>query len=465
MDIGLKLPGEKRTRETPPTTQEFFPTNAEKLQRQHLILDNENVVTVTTDQPTCLVSIVIHMHGQLPVVIKKTETETKSEVTDVGFIVKEVPNDNTISTRLMAPAGKAHIEHNVGDDECPTYNSSLRFIYVSRMRLFLNLQCLSQVHFDETQPVKFLPRNYYNEDFSGYSEEGLASLIQFPDFQKHIDDPNYCQYFPEKREYAEKVFSSNRPIEAPPDEQLFGIYIDVAIIKPKVDDATKSTVTVKTFILSNTSPEFIDDSLRYIQELIEERDETIKEELEEFIEDGKCKLSTIINAISSYTKNKDVPDGNTKIFLTDLSCSVYKTFDDTPRKYKKIERVPVSDSHQADVNEEITSKLFDTHRIPVNYKDDFLNDACSGYDAGCGLLTFEDIQRKTLSKDQIERGEYNKIFTILKSKLSELRGDIALGGSLIFNKRQRRTRRRTTKRRTTKRRTTKRRTTKRRGKK
>jgi len=336
------------------------------------------------------------------------------------------------------------------------------------MRLFLNLQCLSQVHFDETQPVKFLPRNYYNEDFSGYSEEGLASLIQFPDFQKHIDDPNYCQYFPEKREYAEKVFSSNPRVTAPNDEQLFGIYIDVAIIKPKVGDATKSTVTVKTFILSNTSPEFIDDSLRYIQELIEERDETIKEELEEFIEDGKCKLSTIINAISSYTKNKDVPDGNTKFFLTDLSCSVYKTFDDTPRKYKKIERVPVSDSHQADVNEEITSKLFDTHRIPIFNKDNYFTE--NGYDAGYGELTLADIQSKMLSKSEIEREEYNKIFTILKSKLIALRGVIALGGSRIFNKRQRRTRRgttkrRTTKRRTTKRRTTKRRTTKRRGKK
>jgi len=464
MDIGLKLPGEKRTRETPPTTQEFFPTNAEKLQRQHLILDNENVVTVTTDQPTCLVSIVIHMHGQLPVVIDKTGPM----VNDADFIVKEVPNDNTISTRLMAPAGKVHIEHIEGKDECPEYNSSLRFIYVSRMRLFSNLQCLSQVHFDETQPVKFLPRNFYNADLTGYSEEGLAELNTELEFKERLDDPNYCQYFPQKREYAEKVFSSNRPIEAPPDEQLFGIYIDVAIIKPKVGDATKSTVTVKTFILSNTSPEFIDDSLRYIQELIEERDETIKEELEEFIEDGKCKLSTIINAISSYTKNKDVPDGNTKFFLTDLSCSVYKTFDDTPRKYKKIERVPVSDSHQADVNEEITSKLFDTHRIPIFNKDNYFTE--NGYDAGYGELTLADIQSKMLSKSEIEREEYNKIFTILKSKLIALRGVIALGGSRIFNKRQRRTRRgttkrRTTKRRTTKRRTTKRRTTKRRGKK
>ena len=464
MDIGLKLPGEKRTRETPPTTQEFFPTNAEKLQRQHLILDNENVVTVTTDQPTCLVSIVIHMHGQLPVVIDKTGPM----VNDADFIVKEVPNDNTISTRLMAPAGKVHIEHIEGKDECPEYNSSLRFIYVSRMRLFSNLQCLSQVHFDETQPVKFLPRNFYNADLTGYSEEGLAELNTELEFKERLDDPNYCQYFPQKREYAEKVFSSNRPIEAPPDEQLFGIYIDVAIIKPKAGDATKSTVTVKTFILSNTSPEFIDDSLRYIQELIEERDETIKEELEEFIEDGKCKLSTIINAISSYTKNKDVPDGNTKFFLTDLSCSVYKTFDDTPRKYKKIERVPVSDSHQADVNEEITSKLFDTHRIPIFNKDNYFTE--NGYDAGYGELTLADIQSKMLSKSEIEREEYNKIFTILKSKLIALRGVIALGGSRIFNKRQRRTRRgttkrRTTKRRTTKRRTTKRRTTKRRGKK
>ena len=452
----LKLPGEKRTREIEIdeedtiSTSRFFPTNPEKLQRRNIILDAEYDIPNITDIPRCSVSIVIHMHGQIPVVIKKTETKEN----DVDFIVKEVPNSNTISTRLMAPAGEVHIEHEEGDDECPEYNSSLRFIYVSRMRLFSNLQCLSQVHFNESQPVKFLPRRYYNEDFSGYSEEGLADFTQFPDFKKNIDNPNYCQYFPEKRKYAEKVFSSSLPLRAPTDEQLFGIYIDIAIIKPKVDDPTKNTVTVKTFILSNTSEDFIQASLRYIEELLVEGDNEkmeevlveggnpkIKQELKEFIESGTCKLSTIINAISSYTQNKRVPDGNTSFFLTDLSCSVYKTFDDTPRKYKKIERVPVTSIEQDERNRERTSHLFDTHRIPENYKDDFINDECTGYDAGCGLLTFAEIESKTLSKEQIEREEYTKIFTILKSKLSKLRGKIALGGSRIFNKRQRRTKR------------------------
>ena len=472
----IKIPGEKRTREIEIdeedtiSTSRFFPTNPEKLQRRNIILDAEYDIPNITDIPRCSVSIVIHMHGQIPVVIKKTETKEN----DVDFIVKEVPNSNTISTRLMAPAGEVHIEHEEGDDECPEYNSSLRFIYVSRMRLFSNLQCLSQVHFNESQPVKFLPRRYYNEDFSGYSEEGLADFTQFPDFKKYIDNPNYCQYFPEKREYAEKVFSSSLPTKAPNDEKLFGIYIDIAIIKPKVDDPTTNTVTVKTFILSNTSEVFIQASLRYIEELLVEGDnETIEKELKKFIDDGKCKLSTIINAISSYTKNKGVPDGNTKFFLTDLSCSVYKTFDDTPRNYKKIERVPVSDSYQTDVNTEITSNLYKIHRIPEFDKDDFFTE--NGYDAGYGELTLADIQSKMLSKDKIEREEYTKIFTILQLKLLALRGIIALGGSRIFNKRQRRTRRggkRRTKRRTKqgskrRRHTTKKlgRTKKRRGKK
>lgn len=467
MDPPLKIPGENRKRATP-STQELFPTNAENLQRDNIILDDEYDIPNITAQPTCLVSIVTHMHGQLPVTINRTGPKSN----DANFIVKAVPNGNTISTRLMAPAGEVHIEHIEGEDKCPQYNSSLRVIYVSRMRLFSNLQCLPQVHVDETQPVKFLPRNFYNADLTGYSEEGLAELNTDLEFKERLDDPNYCQYFPEKREYAEKVFSSSLPIKAPEDEQLFGIYIDIAIIKPNVDDATKSTVTVKTFILSNTSQEFVDDSLRYIQELLVRGDETIEEllvegdnekmeevlvrgdetiekELEEFIENGICKLSTIINAISSYTKNKGVPDGNTKFFLTDLSCSVYKTFDDTPRKYKKIERVPVSDSYQTDVNEERRSNLFKTHRIPEFDKDDYFTE--NGYDAGYGELTLADIQSKMLSKDQIEREEYTKIFTILKKKLLALRGKIALGGSRIFNKRQRRTRRggkRRTKRRT-----------------
>ena len=451
------------------STPTFYPTNSEKLKRENAILDKVYEIPATTSQPTCLVSIVTHMHGQLPVVINRTGP------IDADFIVKEVPNNNTISTRLMAPAGKVFIEHIEGDDdEFPEYNPTLRIIYVSRMRLFSNLQCLPQVHVDETQKEKFLPKKFYNKDLTEYSEEGLAELNTDLKFKERLHDPNYCQYFPEKREYAEKVFSSSLPTKAPNDEKLFGIYIDIAIIKPKVDDPTTNTVTVKTFILSNTSEVFIQASLRYIEELLVEGDnETIEKELKKFIDDGKCKLSTIINAISSYTKNKGVPDGNTKFFLTDLSCSVYKTFDDTPRNYKKIERVPVSDSYQTDVNEEITSNLYKIHRIPEFDKDDFFTE--NGYDAGYGELTLADIQSKMLSKDKIEREEYTKIFTILQLKLLALRGIIALGGSRIFNKRQRRTRRggkRRTKRRTKqgskrRRHTTKKlgRTKKRRGKK
>jgi hypothetical protein len=363
----------------------------------------------------------------------------------------------------MAPAGKSHEEHNICKDDCPDcpeYNSTLRFIYVSRRRLFSNVLSLPQAHFDETQPVKFLPRNYYNADLT-YSEEGLAVLREDPDFEKYIRHPNYCKYFSEKNEYVEKVFSSNLPQRAPGDEQLFGIYIDIAIIKPKVGDATKSTVTVKTFILSNTSQEFLDDSRGYIELLIEGGDAKIKQELEEFIQSGTCKLSTIIEAISSYTKNKGVSDGNSKLFLTDVSCSVYKTFVDTPRNTKSIESVPVTSSEQDEYNKEMTSKLFDDYHIPENRAEDFLNDDCTGYDAGFGSLTFEDIEGKKVSKSEIEKKEYNKIFTILKSKLPVLREKAAAGGSLIFNKRQRSMRRRTTKRRTMKRRTMKRHTMKR----
>ena len=415
------------------STDELFPANAEKLQR--LYLNAKYEIPTTTDQPTCLVSIVTHMHGHKSVVINRTN----SRVTDAGFIVKDVPNGNTISTRLMAPAGEIHQEYSEGRDECPHYHSSLRIIYVSRMRLFSNLQCLPQVHFDETQPVKFLPKNYYNADLTGYSEEGLAYMTQNPDFKQYIDGPNYCQYFSEKRKYAEKVFSSNRPVEAPDDEKLFGIYIDIAIIEPKVGDLTKNTVTVKTFILSNTSQEFLHESLRYIEELLVGGDPKIKQELKELIKSGKCKLSTIIEAISSYTKNKGVPDGNTKLFLTDLSCSVYETFEGTPRKSKSLNKY-ISEGDLDEYNKEITSKLFEHYNIPENRAENYINDAFTGYENGHGLLTFAEIERSKISKEQMERQEEDKVLNSLTSKLPELRMKLA-AGSLIFNKRQRRTRR------------------------
>lgn len=471
----LKLPGiriDQEEKEVMPergmiSTPTFFPTNPEKLKRENAILDAVYEIHATTSQPTCLVSIVTHMHGHIPVVIYKT----KSKVKDANFIVKTVPNGNTLSTRLLAPAGVSHEEVYAGNVVCPIYSSSLRIIYVSRMRLFSNLQCLPQVHFKETQKERFVPRDYYNEDLTKYSEKGLAQLTKY-NFIEYMDDPNYCKYFSEKTEYIEKVFSISPSLSAPIDETLFGIYIDIAIIEPKVDDETKSTVTVKTFILSNTSEEFMRASHAYIELLIGERDAKIKQELEEFIEIGTCKLSTIIEAISSYTKIKGVPDGNTSLFLTDLSCSVYKTFDDTPRNSKSFSSISPKDLD--DYNREIKSKLFDDYNINESRLENYANEEGTGYvgyvDDNERLLTFGEIQGKRLSKDQMKKQEYNKMIEILTSKLPDLRNRVA-AGFIDFNKtrrhrtKTRRTKTRRTKRHRTKRRTTKRRTKKRRGKK
>jgi hypothetical protein len=467
----LKLPGiridqeDQEEKEVMPergmiSTPTFFPTNLEKLKRENAILDAVYEIPARTRQPTCLVSIVSHVHGQIPVVIYKT----KSKVKDANFIVKTVPNGNTLSTRLLAPAGVSHEEVYAGNVVCPTYSSSLRIIYVSRMRLFSNLQCLPQVHFKETQKERFVPRDYYNEDLTKYSEKGLAQLTKY-NFIEYMDDPNYCKYFSEKTEYIEKVFSISPSLSAPIDETLFGIYIDIAIIEPKVDDETTSIVKVKTFILSNTSEEFMRASHAYIELLIGERDEKIKQELEEFIESGTCKLSTIIEAISSYTKKEGVPDGNTKLFLTDLSCSVYNTFDDTPRKSKSSSSINSNDLD--DYNEEIKSKLLEDYNINKSRAD--VNEAGTGYlyyvDDNERLLTFREIEGKRLSKDQMKKQEYNKMIEILTSKLPDLRNRVA-AGFIDFNKtRRHRTKRYRTKKRTTKRRRTKRRTKMRRGKK
>ena len=140
-------------------TSRFFPTNLEKIQRKHSILDTEYEIPSTLEQPKCVVSIVTHLHGQIPVVICKKETK----VIDANFIVKQIPNNNTLSTRLLAPAGEVHLENcEELNDECFDYHSSLRIIYVSRIRLFSNLQCLPQLHIDETEKNKFVPITYLN---------------------------------------------------------------------------------------------------------------------------------------------------------------------------------------------------------------------------------------------------------------------------------------------------------------
>jgi hypothetical protein len=417
-------------------TSRFFPTNLEKIQRKHSILDTEYEIPTTTEQPRCLVSIVSHLHGQIPVVICKKETK----VIDANFIVKQIPNNNTLSTRLLAPAGEVHLENcEEINEECFDYHSSLRIIYVSRIRLFSNLQCLSQLHIDETEKNKFVPITYLNQDKTGFSKEGLADLAENPAYNKYIHDPNYCRYYSKKNEYIEKVFTS-RPNPIPPisiDESLFGFYIDVAIILPKTK--TTSIVKVKTFILSNTSLEFVQASHGYINELMPEYNTNIKEELEEFIESGICKLSTIIEAISSYTKNNGVPDGNTDFFLIDLACSVYKSFDDTPRELTTVESK--IDIDVDEINAERINKLFSDFKIPENRPEDYLNEECSGYDTGYGLLSFDEIQCSKVSTSEmktLEKQEYNRIIELLKSKLPDLRMKLAAGsGSLIFNKKQR----------------------------
>jgi len=460
----LKLPGiriDQEEKEVMPergmiSTPTFFPTNPEKLKRENAILDAVYEIPARTRQPTCLVSIVTHMHGEIPVVIYKT----KSKVKDANFIVKNIPNNNTLTTRLLAPAGVSHEEVYAGNVVCPTYSSSLRIIYVSRMRLFSNLQCLPQVHFEETQKEKFVPRDHYNEDRSGYSEKGLMNLTKL-NFIEYMNNPNYCKYFSEKNEYIEKIFSSSPSLSAPIDETLFGIYIDIAIIEPKINDETTSIVKVKTFILSNSSEEFMHASDAYIELLIGERDEKIKEELEEFIESGTCKLSTIIEAISSYTKKEGVPDGNTKLFLTDLSCSVYKTLNDND--------TPINSNDLDDYNNEIRSKLFEDYNINEFRLDNYANEEGTGYvgyvDDTERLLTFGEIQGKRLSKNQMKKQEYNKMIEILTTKLPELRNRVAAGFIDFKKTRRHRNKRRTNKRRTTKRHRTKRRTKKRQGKK
>lgn len=455
------MPGEeeshKKRRRGDPSTPTFFPTNPEKLNRKNVLLDFSYDIDAITDERTCMVSIVSHLHGHIPVEINIQD----SRVVDANIIVKTIPNGNRLSTRLMAPAGLEHLEHYEGDDEaCPIYHSSLRFIYVSRMRMFNNLQCLPQIHFSETEKEKFLSRDYYNADYTGFSEKGLADLEHYPDFKEYINNPHYCQYFSEKSEYVEKVFRSD---PSDKDEDLFGIYIDVAIIEPKIDDPTKSTVTVKTFILSNKSEDFSLATRGYIAELLVGGHTRIKQELEEFIERGVCKLSTIIKAVSSYTQNKGVSAGNTKMFFTDLACSVYKTFGHTPRNIRRIRAPSIDESTLDKINEERIASLFAKHGIPQESSDNYLNEDGTGYFNGLGDLYLDEINRAKFTKVQAEKKEYDKIFEILKSKMPELRSRVAFGMP-IFNKKrrtkkQRRTGRRT-KRRKTRRRGTKRRRTK-----
>ena len=461
-------PRQESPRQESPSTARFFPTTLEKLNRKNVLLDFSYDIDAITTETTCMVSIVSHLHGHIPVEIKIKDSIVK----DADFIYRTVPNSNKLSTRLMAPAGLEHLEHYEGDEACPIYHSSLRFIYVSRMRMFKNLQCLPQVHFSETEKEKFLSRDYYNADYTGFSEKGLADLGQFPDFKEYIYNPQYCQYFPEKSEYIEKVFRSG---PSDKDEDLFGIYIDVAIITAKIGDPTKSTVTVKTFILSNKSEVFSRASIAYINQLLGDKNPEIKEELEDFIRSGTCKLSTIIEAISLYIKYNHVLDGNTKMFFTDLACSVYKTFDHTPRKIRRI-RAPSIDEHTLDkINEERTASLFAKHGIPQESSGNYLNEDGTGYFNGLGDLYLIDINRAKFTKVQAEEHERDKIVEILEEKLRVLRMRLA-AGSLIFNKRHRHTMKRqriksriksrTMKGRRIKRRTMKgRRTNKKRGKK
>ena len=196
------------------------------------------------------------------------------------------------------------------------------------------------------------------------------------------------------------------------NSQLFGIYIDIAIIEPKVEDATKNTVTIKTFILSNKSEELSLASYGYIEELLNESnldhrgDYIIKQELEEFIEKGRSKLSTIFEAVSSYTRGK----GNTNIFFTDLACSEYKTFIDTPINLIHIEPSTIDLIELDEINKERTSKLFADKNIPQDYPEDYLNEDGNAFDNGCGILYFDEIESAKLSKSQAEKREYNKIF-------------------------------------------------------
>ena len=147
----LQIPVESQKREREmPSTPTFFPTNREKLHRRHAILDTTYDIPLAVRQPICLVSIVPHMHGEMPVVICRDNGKVK----DANVIVKTVPNNNPLSTRLMAPSGKNHMEAQSGSYDCPTYNSTLRIIYVSRIRMLSNVRCLPDLMVSETEKVK-----------------------------------------------------------------------------------------------------------------------------------------------------------------------------------------------------------------------------------------------------------------------------------------------------------------------
>ena len=88
----LKLPGiriDQEEKEVMPergmiSTPTFFPTNPEKLKRENAILDAVYEIPARTRQPTCLVSIVSHVHGQIPVVIYKTKSKVNATIVTIG---------------------------------------------------------------------------------------------------------------------------------------------------------------------------------------------------------------------------------------------------------------------------------------------------------------------------------------------------------------------------------------------
>ena len=417
-----------------PSTPEFF-LKKQKLKRVDLILDTVYDIPAITPVPICLVSIILHMHGEIPVVICKVN----KIVTDANYIVKTVPNENLLSTRLMAPAGREHIEYHEGGDECPHYNSSLRVITLSRKRMFLNVRCLPGLMIHETKKERFLPSDYFTDATrTEYSAKGLDDLAADPEFAEYINNPFYCMYYSRKNQYVEKVCISKDNSTA--DEHSFGFYIDVAIIRPK--NETSSTVTVETFILSNKSTEFSEASYHYIEKLLGSEDSDIKQRLQYFIQNGVCNLSTVIEAVSYYTKNMKIKNGNTELFLTDLSCSVHRTFVDSPRERLQIEPPNLDAIEVDELNKEIVDKLYKEYRIPPDYPDHFMNEDGDGYDNGCGVLYLSKIQSIRLSKPELEKREYDKIFDFLRAKLPGLRTRVAVGGSLHFNKRRYRTKRR-----------------------
>ena len=250
-----------------------------------------------------------------------------------------------------------------------------------------------------------------------------------------------------KNEYVEKVCIS-RPINGVREEQFFGFYIDFAIIRPK--NETSSTVTVETFILSNKSTEHSEASHRYIEKMLIGGDPDINQRLHEFIETGVCKLSTVIEAVSSYIKTLGIEDGYAELFLTDLTCSAYKTFVDSPRNRKNIEPHDLTPIQVDEMNKEIVDDLLVKYGIPLSNPGHYINNKRNALDNGCGVLYLSKIQSKQLSKSQLEKREYDKIFHILNAKLPELRSRVASGFS-FFNKRRHRTKRRPRTRRRTRR--------------